>query len=430
MKMVEDAQGSKAPIQRLADRVASVFVPTVIGIAIVTFAVWLALGPAPVFTGALLRLVAVLIIACPCAMGLATPIAIMVGTGRGAEMGIFIKGGATLETAHKLTTIVLDKTGTLTKGEMSTTDVVPADGVTEEELIRVAAAAERSSEHPVARAIVARAAELGLDLPDSTDFEALPGKGVSAIVGGTEVTIGTADLIREKTGEQAGGATAGAARDRALFAAERAAEDLSRAGRTPLLVAAGGRVLGAIAVADTVRPEASDAVARLRGMGIEVVMLTGDREVIARAIGRSVGVDRVVAEVLPGDKAATITSLQEQGAFVGMVGDGINDAPALAAADVGIAIGTGTDVALEASDITLMRADLRGVVQAIELSRRTIRTIRQNLFWAFFYNTVGIPIAAGVLYPAFGILLRPVFGAAAMAFSSVSVIANSLRLRR
>jgi Cu+-exporting ATPase len=428
MKMVEDAQGSKAPIQRLADKVASVFVPAVIGIAAVTFVVWLMLGPAPVFTGALLRLVAVLIIACPCAMGLATPIAIMVGTGRGAEMGIFIKGGATLETAHKLTTIVLDKTGTLTRGEMSTTDIVPADDVTEEELLRVAAAAEKNSEHPVASAIVAKAAELKLDLPDSTDFEALPGKGVSAVVGGIPVLIGTAELMRERPA--ASGATADAANEGALAAAEATVEELSRRGRTPLIVAAGGRVLGALAVADTLRPEAAEAVSQLRGMGIEVVMLTGDREVIARAIGESVGVDRVVAEVLPGDKAATITQMQEKGAFVGMVGDGINDAPALAAADVGIAIGTGTDVALEASDITLMRADLTGVVRAIELSRRTIRTIRQNLFWAFFYNTVGIPIAAGVLYPAFGILLRPVFGAAAMAFSSVSVIANSLRLRR
>ncbi len=422
IKMVEDAQGSKAPIQRLADKVASVFVPTVIGLALITFALWLWLGPEPVFTGALLRLVAVLIIACPCAMGLATPTAIMVGTGRGAEMGVFIKGGETLETAHKLSVIVLDKTGTLTRGEMSCTDVLPADGVTVEELVRAAAAVERNSEHPVAQAVVAKARELALELPDASDFEAVPGMGVAAVVDGVPVFVGTEGLLRERGVANTDGDE--------LSTTSGRAEALAEKGRTPLLVAAGGRVLGALAVADTLRPEAAGAVAQLREMGIEIVMLTGDREIIARAIGRSVGVDRVVAEVLPADKAAEIRKLQEQGAFVGMVGDGINDAPALAAADVGIAIGTGTDVAIEASDITLMRPDLMGVVQAIELSRRTIRTIRQNLFWAFFYNTVGIPVAAGALYPAFGILLRPVFAAVAMAFSSVSVVTNSLRLRR
>ena len=422
IKMVEDAQGSKAPIQRLADKVASVFVPTVIGLALITFALWLWLGPEPVFTGALLRLVAVLIIACPCAMGLATPTAIMVGTGRGAAMGVFIKGGETLETAHKLNVIVLDKTGTLTRGEMSCTDVVPADGVTVEELVRSAAAVERNSEHPVAQAVVAKARELALDLPDASDFEAVPGMGVAAVVGGVSVFVGTEGLLRERGVADTDGDE--------LSTTSGRAEALAEKGRTPLLVAAGGRILGALAVADTLRPEAAGAVARLKEMGVETVMLTGDRKVIARAIGRSVGVDRVVAEVLPADKAAEIRKLQEQGACVGMVGDGINDAPALAAADVGIAIGTGTDVAIEASDITLMRADLMGVVQAIELSRRTIRTIRQNLFWAFFYNTIGIPVAAGALYPAFGILLRPVFAAVAMAFSSVSVVTNSLRLRR
>ena len=422
IKMVEDAQGSKAPIQRLADKVASVFVPVVIGLAVITFAIWLLLGPAPVFTGALLRLVAVLIIACPCAMGLATPTAIMVATGRGAEMGVLIKGGETLETAHKLTTIVLDKTGTLTRGEMSCTDVVPADGVSAEELVRTAASVEKNSEHPVAQAVVSKARELGLDLLETSDFEALPGKGVSAVVDGAVVLVGTKELLQERGSRDMDGDE--------FAATESLAEALAEKGRTPLLVASGDRILGALAVADTLRPEAADAVSRLREMDLEVVMLTGDREVIARAIGRSVGVDRVIAQVLPGEKAARIVALQRAGAFVGMVGDGINDAPALAAADVGIAIGTGTDVAIEASDITLMRADLMGVVTAIELSRRTIRTIRQNLFWAFFYNTVGIPVAAGVLYPAFGILLRPVFAAVAMAFSSVSVVANSLRLRR
>ena len=421
IKMVEDAQGSKAPIQRLADRVASVFVPVVIGLAIVTFVVWMLLGPSPVFTGALLRLVAVLIIACPCAMGLATPTAIMVGTGRGAEMGVFIKGGETLETAHKLTTIVLDKTGTLTEGRMSCTDVVPVDGVDAEELVRTAASVERNSEHPVAKAVVARAAELDLELPDTSDFEALPGRGVSGIAGRELVLVGTEELLREYGVADSGGA---------LSSVASTADALAEKGRTPLLVASGGRVLGALAVADTLRPEAEEAVSRLREMDIEVIMLTGDREVIANAIGESVGVDRAIAEVLPGEKASEIEVLQKRGAFVGMVGDGINDAPALAQADVGIAIGTGTDVAIEASDITLMRADLTGVVAAIELSRHTIRTIRQNLFWAFFYNVIGIPVAAGVLYPAFGILLRPVFAAVAMAFSSVSVVTNSLRLRR
>ncbi|HYW68648.1 MAG TPA: HAD-IC family P-type ATPase, partial [bacterium] len=317
--------------------------------------------------------------------------------------------------------IVLDKTGTLTVGRMSCTDVVPVDGVDAEELVRTAASVERNSEHPVAKAIVARAAELDLELPDTSDFEALPGRGVSAIAGRELVLVGTEELLREYGVTDSGGA---------LSSVASTADALAEKGRTPLLVASGGRVLGALAVADTLRPEAADAVSRLREMDIEVIMLTGDREVIANAIGESVGVDRAIAEVLPGEKASEIAALQKRGAFVGMVGDGINDAPALAQADVGIAIGTGTDVAIEASDITLMRADLMGVVAAIELSRHTIRTIRQNLFWAFFYNVIGIPVAAGVLYPAFGILLRPVFAAVAMAFSSVSVVTNSLRLRR
>ena len=444
IRMVEDAQGSKAPIQRLADRVAGVFVPTVIGLAGLTFALWLALGPEPVLTNAILRLVAVLIIACPCAMGLATPTAIMVGTGRGAEMGVLIKGGETLETAHRLTTIVLDKTGTLTRGEMSCTDVVPVEGVTESELIAAAAAVERNSEHPVAQAVVAKAAELGLDLPDSKAFDAVPGKGVAAEVGGAVVLVGTEEFLRERGVTLGGargsdpdvepgpnGARAGENADSRAGAdpAARAGE-LAETGRTPLLVASSGRVLGVIGVADTLRPEAAGAVAELREMGLEVVMMTGDRETVARAIGATVGVDRVLAEVLPGGKADEVARLQSEGRSVAMVGDGINDAPALAQADVGIAIGTGTDVAIEASDITLMRADLSGVVSAVKLSRRTIRTIRQNLFWAFFYNAIGIPVAAGALYPAFGILLKPVFAAAAMAFSSVSVVTNSLRLRR
>ncbi len=423
IKMVEDAQGSKAPIQRLADRVAGIFVPTVIGIAVVTFLVWLFFGPEPAAVTALLSFVAVLIIACPCAMGLATPTAIMVGTGRGAEMGILIKGGETLETAHKLTTIVLDKTGTLTRGEMSVTDVVPVEGATEDDVLRAAAAVERGSEHPLGQAVVADAARRGIEIPGATDFEATAGKGVAAKLGEATVLVGTEEFLRERGALAAGGTGAGGS-------LTETAESIAARGRTPLLVARNGRLLGIVGVADTLRDEARQAVRELREMGITVVMMTGDRERIARAIGDEVGVDRVIAEVLPEGKALEIVRLQEEGGLVGMVGDGINDAPALAQADVGIAIGTGTDVAIEASDITLMRPDLTGVVKAIRLSRRTIATIRQNLFWAFFYNSIGIPIAAGVLYPAFGILLKPVFAAAAMAFSSVSVVTNSLRLRR
>jgi Cu+-exporting ATPase len=437
IRMVEDAQGSKAPIQRLADRVAAVFVPTVIGLAAITFVVWILLGPAPVLTNALLRTVAVLIIACPCAMGLATPTAIMVGTGRGAETGIFIKGGETLETAHRLTAVVLDKTGTLTRGEMSCTDVEPVRGIEEEELLRAAAAVELGSEHPVAQAVVAKARERGLILPEVEGFEAVPGKGVRGIVDGRLVLVGTEGFLAEGGVRRMADAEPSEAREKAQrgdvdasAAAYDVAHSLAARGTTPLIVSRDGAVLGALGVADTLRPESAAAVSSLKEMGLTVIMLTGDREAVAHAVGESVGVDRVIAEVLPGDKAAEIRRLQEEGALVAMVGDGINDAPALAQADVGIAIGTGTDVAMEASDITLMRADLTGVVQAIRLSRRTIRTIRQNLFWAFFYNVVGIPVAAGALYPAFGVLLRPVFAAAAMAFSSVSVVTNSLRLRR
>jgi Cu+-exporting ATPase len=417
IRMVEEAQGSKAPIQRLADKVASIFVPVVISLAVITFAIWYFFGPAPAAVTALLNFVAVLIIACPCAMGLATPTAIMVGTGRGAEMGILIKGGEILETAHKLDAIVLDKTGTLTRGEMAVTDIAPAEGVSEQELLRAAAAAEKGSEHPLGQAIVARASELGVDIPKVTEFEATPGKGVRATLEGRTVLVGSEAYLSEEGVQELAPLSAGAAA-------------IADSGRTPLLVAAGGRPAGVIGIADTLRPEARSAVAELRAMGLTVVMLTGDREKIARAVGDEVGVDRVVAEVLPEDKVLEVMRLQSEGHVVAMVGDGINDAPALAQANVGIAIGTGTDVAIEASDITLMRADLSGVVQAIRLSRRTIATIRQNLFWAFFYNSIGIPIAAGVLYPAFGILLKPVFAAAAMAFSSVSVVTNSLRLRR
>jgi Cu+-exporting ATPase len=423
-KMVEEAQGSKAPIQRLADRVAGVFVPVVIGIALVTLVVWLAFGPEPRLLTALLNFVAVLIIACPCAMGLATPTAIMVGTGKAAELGILIRGGETLESAHRLTTVVLDKTGTLTLGRMSLQEVVPAAGVAESDVLGAAASAERGSEHPVAQAIVDGARARGLAVPESGRFEATPGKGVAATVEGSTVLVGTIEFMRERsiagTDAAPGGADDLPAR----------ADDLARSGMTPLLVAKDGRLIGIVAVADTLRGEAREAVSELKRMGLSVVVLTGDRREIGEAIGREVGADRVVSGVLPQNKATEIARLQGRGEIVAMVGDGINDAPALAQADAGIAIGTGTDVAIEASDITLMRPDLRGVVTAIRLSRRTIRTIRQNLFWAFFYNSVGIPIAAGALYPAFGILLNPVFAALAMAFSSVSVVANSLGLKR
>jgi Cu+-exporting ATPase len=425
VRMVEEAQGSKAPIQRLADRVAAVFVPTVIGLAVLTFVVWEVAAPEQATTHALLAFVAVLIVACPCAMGLATPTAIMVGTGRGAEAGILVKGGEVLEQAHRVTTVIVDKTGTLTEGRMSVTDVLPAQGVTEDELLAAAAAVERGSEHPVGEAIVAAARNRGLDAPVAAGFEAAPGMGARAAVDGASVLVGTADFLRDSGVDLRSGYG-----DLAADALHRDLESLAGAGRTPLAVARHGRVMGAIGVADTLRPEAREAVTELKRMGLAVVVLTGDRRLVAEAIARAVGADDVVAEILPEDKAEAVARLQREGAVVAMVGDGINDAPALARADVGIAIGTGTDVAIEASDVTLMRSDLRGVPAAILLSRRTIRTIRQNLFWAFFYNVVAIPIAAGALYPAYGVLLRPVYAAAAMAFSSVSVVTNSLRLRR
>ncbi len=416
IRLVREAQGSKAPIQRLADVIASSFVPAVIGIAVVTFLVWLLFGPEPALTRALLNFVAVMIIACPCALGLATPTAILVGTGRGAERGILIKSGESLETAHKVTTVVFDKTGTLTRGEPRVTDVVPAEGFTEDDLFRLAAGAERGSEHPLGEAIVAAAKERGLALPEADDFKALEGLGVEARVDGRAVLAGSLKLLRDR------GRGAGAL-------AERAAS-LSGEGKTSVFVAVDGRPAGLFGIADTLKPSAAPAVARLRKMGLEVVMLTGDDRRAAEAVARAAGIERVEAEVLPGEKARVIRELQEAGRVVAMVGDGINDAPALARADVGIAVGTGTDIAVEAAGITLIRDDLAGVVSAIELSRRTIRTIRQNLFWAFVYNVVGIPVAAGVLYPFFGILLNPVIASLAMAFSSVSVVSNSLRLRR
>jgi Cu+-exporting ATPase len=400
----------------LADKVAGVFVPVVMGIAVITFLVWYFWGPPPNLTMAMLNFVAVLIIACPCALGLATPTAIMVGTGKGAENGILIKGGESLESIHSLTTIVFDKTGTLTKGELTVTDIHPVQGKSSEALLTMAAALERGSEHPLGEAIVRRAREQGLPLEPVENFESLPGQGVKAFYQGQEVFLGNWRLM--------------AAEDIPLTEFKLLGEGLAEQGKTLMYLARGKKILGVIALADTLKEHAAEAVAALKEMGLEVIMLTGDNRQTAEAIGRQLALDRVIAEVLPQDKTEQVRALQAQGRKVAMVGDGINDAPALAQADVGIAIGSGTDVAIEASDITLIRDDLRVIVTAIKLSRRTIKTITQNLFWAFFYNVLGIPIAAGTLYPFWGILLNPILASAAMAFSSVSVVSNSLRLRR
>lgn len=414
--LVEQAQGSKAPIQRLADQVAGIFVPIVMGIAVLTFVLWFFWGPPPALTFALLNFVAVLIIACPCALGLATPTAIMVGTGKGAENGILIKGGETLESIHKLTTIVFDKTGTLTKGELAVTDIIPAQGMDEKDLLVLTGSVEKNSEHPLGEAIVRRAGEAGLTLTGVDRFEALSGLGVSANWEGQEVYIGNKRLM-ESLGVD-------------LKEFQSSAQSLADQGKTLMFVARGLKALGLLALADTVKEHSREAVAGLKALGLEVIMLTGDNKQTAQAIGRQLQLDSIIAEVLPQDKTAQIRRLQQEGKKVAMVGDGINDAPALAQADVGIAIGTGTDVAMEASDITLIRDDLRVILTAVKLSRRTIMTIRQNLFWAFFYNILGIPIAAGLLYPFWGILLNPILASAAMAFSSVSVVGNSLRLRK
>ncbi len=421
VNLVRQAQGSKAPIQRLADTIASYFVPVVIVTAVLTFGVWFIVGPEPGLNFALMNFVAVLIIACPCSLGLATPTAIMVGTGRGAEQGVLIKGGEILERAHRLTTIVFDKTGTLTTGKPAVTDIICSEAaaesvrLTEEELLRLAASVEWHSEHPLGQAIVQHAKDRGLRLSSVEAFSALAGRGVEARLEGQAVLIGSQRLL--------------AKRGVRLKDFEVQAERLARAGKSPLYVVVDRCVVGLIAVADVLKPQAAQEVQHLRSLGLKVVMLTGDNQHTAQAIAQHAGISDILAEVLPEDKAAEVIRLQQAGASVGMVGDGINDAPALAQADVGIALGTGTDVAIEAADITLLRGDLSGVSTAIALSRRTMQIIRQNLFWAFAYNTAGIPLAAGVLYPAFSILLDPMFAALAMALSSVSVVTNSLRLR-
>jgi len=409
IKLVEDAQLSRAPIQRLADKAASIFVPAVVGIGLLTFALWYTWIDPGIFIRALIPFIAVLIIACPCALGIATPAALMVGTGKGAENGLLIKGGEYLEKARRITTIVFDKTGTLTKGKPAVTDVVPLEGATSEGILHLAASAERGSEHPIAEAIVRKATEQNLRLSEPQGFEAIPGHGVRATVDGTKVLLGNRKLM-----EQLGPLPP---------EAEEELTRLEQGGKTAMILAADGRVLGLVAVADTPKDSAVPAIQALRKMGIEVVMLTGDNRRTAEAIARQLSIDKVIPEVVPGEKAEVIKKLQGEGKVVAMVGDGINDAPALAQSDVGIAIGSGTDIAMEAGGIVLIKDDLRDVVGSVQLSRRTVGKIKQNLFWAFFYNTALIPIAAAGF-------LDPILAGAAMGFSSVSVVSNSLLLRR
>ncbi|HHV98751.1 MAG TPA: heavy metal translocating P-type ATPase [Clostridiaceae bacterium] len=413
IKLVEDAQGSKAPIAKAADVIAGYFVPIVMAIALISGLAWYISGKSVVFS--LTIFISVLVIACPCALGLATPTAIMVGTGKGAEHGVLIKSGEALETAHSINTVVLDKTGTITEGKPVVTDIITAGGISEAELLQLSASAEKGSEHPLGEAIVNRANEKGIDILESESFEAIPGQGIQVAIQGKELLLGNKKLMDERKVD---------------ITLQEEADKLAQEGKTPMFIAMDGRIAGIIAVADVVKPGSKKAIKTLHDMGIEVAMLTGDNRRTAEAIAKQIGVDRVLAEVLPQDKAEEVKKLQQEGKKVAMVGDGINDAPALAQADIGIAIGSGTDIAMESADIVLMRSDLMDVPTSILLSRKTIRNIRQNLFWAFAYNTLGIPVAAGVLHIFGGPLLNPMIAAAAMAFSSVSVVTNALRLRK
>ena len=418
VQMVERAQNSKPPIGRLVDTIASYFVPSVMIFAVLTFLAWFNVGPEPVLNYAIVTMVAVLVIACPCALGLATPISLMVGVGKAAEHGVLIRNGEALETASRLNTIVLDKTGTITKGRPELTDVLALQGFTEEDVLHLAAVADRQSEHPLAEAIVKGALARGIEVEEPETFQAIPGHGVEVTVDGRHVRVGNRKLIERA--------------HLPMDAFEAAAEQLAQAGKTPMFVVVDGHPAGVIAVADTIKEDAVAAIRTLQTMGLDVVMMTGDNARTAHAIAQQVGIRHVLAEVLPDEKARQVETLQSEGKrrrLVGMVGDGINDAPALAQADVGFAIGTGTDVAIEAADVTLVGGSLRGVVTAIEVSRATLKNIKQNLFGAFLYNVLGIPIAAGVLYPFFGILLSPIIAGAAMAASSITVVTNANRLR-
>ncbi len=415
IRLVQDAQGSKAPIQRVVDQVSHYFVPSVMILAVGSAVIWYVFGPEPAFVYALIVFVTTLIIACPCALGLATPTSLTVGIGKGAEHGILIRSGDALQAAQRLETVILDKTGTITRGKPELTDVVAAPGSDDQQVLRFAGAVERRSEHPLAEAIVSGAQLRGLHLPEATSFHAVPGHGVEADVEGHRVALGNAKLMR--------------ARGVALGSLEDEAGRLASQGRTAMYLAVDGAAAGIVAAADTVKEDSAAAIASLQRRGIEVVMITGDNHQTAQAIAREVGIDRVFADVLPGEKAHQVHKLQLEGKRVGMVGDGINDAPALAQADVGLAIGTGTDVAIEAADVTLVSGSLRGVVSAIEISRATMGNVYQNLFGAFIYNSLGIPVAMGILYPFFGVLLSPIIAAAAMAASSVTVVTNANRLR-
>jgi Cu+-exporting ATPase len=414
--MVSEAQRSRAPIQRLADVVAGYFVPAVIGVALATLAVWGIWGPEPRLAHAIVNAVAVLIIACPCALGLATPMSIMVGTGRGATLGVLIKNAEALETMEKVNTLVVDKTGTLTEGKPKLTSVIPLDGFDEGVVLWLGASLERASEHPLAAAIVKGAQDRNIELKPVNEFRSITGKGVTGTVEGRAVALGNIKLL-EELHIDAGELPA-------------RAEALRGDGQTVMLLAIDGKAAGLIGVADPVKESTAEAIRALHDEGVQVIMLTGDNRITAEAVARKLGIDRIEAEVLPEQKASIVKQLQAEGRIVAMAGDGINDAPALAQAQVGIAMGTGTDVAMESAGITLVKGDLRGIVRALRLSRATMKNIRQNLFFAFIYNALGIPVAAGVLYPFFGLLLSPIIAAAAMSFSSVSVIANSLRLRR